>query len=91
MRRPAQEEQARPHDARCGRLPCVGGRRKISVGRRLAPLGRFMCKRHGPAIGHVVRDLMNKIQNAGAAGNTDAFHRFTRSVAREVPKPEIVA
>ena len=53
--------------------------------------GALMCKRHGPAIGHVVRDLMNKVLDAGAAGGTDVFRRFTRGVAREVLKPEIVA
>ena len=51
----------------------------------------LLCRRHGPAIGHVVRDLMKKVLDAGAAGGTDAFRRFTRGVAREVPKPEIVA
>ena len=51
----------------------------------------LLCRRRGPAIGHVVRDLMKKVLDAGAAGGTDAFRRFTRGVAHEVPKPEIVA
>ena len=51
----------------------------------------LLCRRHGPAIGHVVRDLMKEVLDAGAAGGTVAFRRSTRGVSCEVPKPGIVA
>ena len=51
----------------------------------------IMCRRHGRAVGHVVRNLMKEVLEAGAKGDTEAFRRLTRRVAREVPKPEIVA
>ena len=51
----------------------------------------LMCRRHGPAVGHFVRNLLKEVLEAGAGGGAEAFRRFTRRVAREVPKPEIVA
>ena len=50
----------------------------------------LMRRKHGPAVGHVFRNLMKEVLEAGASGDTDAFRRLARRVAREVPKPEIV-
>ena len=51
----------------------------------------LMRRRDGPAVGHVIRNLMKEVLEAGAGGDTEAFRRLTRRVAREVPKPELVA
>ena len=51
----------------------------------------LMCRKHGPVVGHIVRNLTKEVLEAGARGDREAFRRLTRRVAREVPKPEIVA
>jgi hypothetical protein len=40
-RRSSQEEQARPHDAHCGGIPCVGGRSGNRMGAELAFVGCY--------------------------------------------------
>ena len=50
----------------------------------------LMCRKHVPAVGHTLRNLMREVLEAGARGDTDASRRLTRRVAREVPKPETV-
>ena len=72
-------------------FPALAGEAATEWARNWRLWDAIMCRRHGRAVGHVVRNLMKEVLEAGAKGDTEAFRRLTRRVARAVPKPEIVA
>ena len=72
-------------------FPALAGEAATAWERNWRLWGTLMGRKHGPAVGHVVSNLMKEVLEAGASGDMDPFRRLTRRVAREVPKPEIVA
>ncbi len=72
-------------------FPALAGEAATEWARNWRLWDAILCRRHGPAVGHIVRNLMKEILEAVASGDTEAFRRLTRRVAREVPRPEIVA
>ena len=72
-------------------FPALAGEAASAWGRDWRLWDAVMRRRHGPAVGHVVRNLLSEVLDAGAGGGAEAFRPVTLRVAREVPKPEIVA
>ena len=72
-------------------FPALAGEAATEWTRNWRLWDAIMCGRHGRAVGHVVRNLRKEVLDAGAKGDTEAFRRLARRVAREVRKPEIVA